>query len=245
LPWKLIGSLVGAAVTVIVVYAVVSFVPLPIDLPFLATVPSPTATEVILPPTPTATETPWPPTATPTKRATFTPVITETATLEVSPTRTVTATATSIVTPTFTAEFGETPAVSPMATARPTEASVLKYAAPKLLEPEDQSGWPEDHPLVFSYGARIDLRWESVGILAENEWYSVELIYTDKQNEPTRGPGGWTKETTWRVQGDDLYNLLGGDRYISWTVTVMVDREATGEGVPISPPSETWMFRWG
>ncbi|MGB9301985.1 MAG: hypothetical protein WCD51_15530, partial [Anaerolineae bacterium] len=207
------------------------FVPLPFGLPFVAAAPTATPTEVILPPTPTATATRRPPTATPTRRAAATPVITETATLEVSPTRTVTVT----LTPDLTA----TPTV------RPTETPGFKYAAPKLIEPEDQSGWAVDHPLVFSYGARIDLKWEAVGTLAENEWYSIDLTYTDSENEPTVGRGGWTKETTWRVEGDDLYNLLGGDRSVRWTVTVVLDPEKTGEGVPISPPSETWMFRWG
>jgi hypothetical protein len=139
-----------------------------------------------------------------------------------------------------------TPGLTTTPTASPTETPGLKYAAPKLIEPEDQSDWAPDHPLVFSPGTPIELKWEAVGSLAEYEWYSVDLVYTDSENEPTTRPGGWTKETTWRIEGDDeLYNLLGGDRLVRWTVTLVFDPEGTGKGVAISPPSETWMFRWG
>ncbi|MDH4209604.1 MAG: hypothetical protein OEV76_12065, partial [Anaerolineae bacterium] len=107
MPWKLVGALVGVALVAVVGYLVLSFVPLPFQVPFLAAAPTATPTEVILPPTPTYTATPRPPTATPTRRPTSTPVITETATLEASPTRTVTVTATVAAQPTSTAEVAE------------------------------------------------------------------------------------------------------------------------------------------
>jgi hypothetical protein len=229
IPWKLLGSVGGLAVVAIVAYAILTLVPLPFSLPFVATAPTFTPTEVILPPTATFTATPRPPTATPTATATYTPIITET----------VTVTATTTLTPTMSPSPVQTD------TPTPTETPGFAYAAPRLIEPEDQSNWAPDHPLVFSYGARIELRWEAVGTLAENEWYAVALTYTDSQNEPAVGQGGWTKETSWLVEGDDLYNLLGGDRIVKWSVTVVRDRSNTGDGVNISPPSETWTFRWG
>jgi len=228
-PWKLIGSMGGIALAAVVVYVALTLVPLPFGLPFVAAAPTLTPTEVILPPTPTSTATPRPPTATPRATATFTPIITATVTV------TATATLTSTVSP------------APVQTLTPTatETPEFAYAAPKLIEPEDQSDWAPDHPFVFSYGARIELRWEAVGTLAEDEWYAVALTYTDSSNQPSVGQGGWTKETSWLVEGDDLYNLLGGDRIVKWSVTVVRDPTNTGDGVNISPPSETWMFRWG
>ena len=239
IPWKLIGSLGGVFAAAVLVYLVLTFVPLPFELPFVAAAPTATPTEVILPPTPTATATPRPPTATPTRRASATPVITETATLEVSPTRTVTVTAMGVVTPTFTAEVAETATVSPL----PTETPGLKYAAPKLIEPEDQSDWPPDHPLVFSEGALIELKWEAVGTLGAREYYAVELAYVDRDTGPDV-TGGWVKETTWLVP-NDLYERLGGDRTVEWSVTVVSGTPGAGQRTAISPPSETWMFRWG
>jgi RNA polymerase subunit RPABC4/transcription elongation factor Spt4 len=238
-PWKLIGGLGGVFGAAVLVYLVLTFVPLPFQLPFISAMPTATATEVILPPTPTETATPRPPTATPTRRATATPVITETATLQASPTRTVTVTATSVVTPTFTAEVAETPTVSPV----PPETPGLKYAAPNLIEPEDQSDWAPDHPLVFSEGARIELKWEAVGTLGAREYYAVELAFVDRDSGPAV-TGGWVKETTWLVP-DGLYERLGGDRTVEWSVTVVSGTPGTGERTAISPASETWMFRWG
>jgi RNA polymerase subunit RPABC4/transcription elongation factor Spt4 len=239
IPWKLIGGLSGVLGAAVLVYLVLSFVPLPFQLPFVAAAPTVAPTEVILPPTPTHTATPWPPTATPTRRPTSTAVITETATVEVSPTPIVTVTATSVVTPTFTAEVTETPAVSPV----PTETPGLKYAAPKLIEPEDQSHWAVAHPLVFSEGARIELKWEAVGTLGAKEYYAVELAYVDRDSGPAM-TGGWVKETTWLVP-NDLYERLGGDRTVEWSVTVVSGTPGTGQRTAISPASETWMFRWG
>jgi RNA polymerase subunit RPABC4/transcription elongation factor Spt4 len=225
IPWKLIGSLGGVALAAVVVYAAVSILPLPINLPFVAAPPSPTPTEVILPPTETPTETPRPPTAIPTATATFTPVITATATTV--------GTATPV----------ESPISTETLTATPTEAPVVKYPAPQLIGPEDQTGWPPDRDLLFSSGSIIELSWEPVGALAENEWYAVSLTYTDKNGEPARRDR-WTRDTTWPV-GQDLYELLGGDREVRWNIAVVWDRTGLGEGAPISPPSETRMFRWG
>ena len=221
IPWKLIGGLGGVFGAAVLVYLVLTLVPLPFELPFVAAAPTATPTEVILPPTPTATATLRPPTSTPTRRASATPVITATATVSAT----------------------VTPGLTTTPTASPTETPGLKYAAPKLIEPQDQSDWAPDHPLIFSYGTRIELKWEAVGTLAADEWYAVELAYVDRNGQPAVG-GGWSKETTWRVP-DDLYERMGGDRSVEWTVTVVAGTSGSGEGRAISPPSETWMFRWG
>jgi RNA polymerase subunit RPABC4/transcription elongation factor Spt4 len=238
-PWKLFGSVGGVLGAAVLVYLVLAFVPLPFQLPFSPAAPTATPTEVILPPTPTYTATPWPPTATPTRTATPTQVITQTATSEASPTREVTITATSVVTPTFTAEVAETATASPV----PTETPGLKYPAPKLIEPEDQSNWAPDHPLVFSEGAHIELKWEAVGTLGGNEYYSVELAYVDRDTGPDLRVA-WVKENTWLVPGD-LYERLGQDRTVEWSVTVVSGTPGTGQRTAISPASEAWIFRWG
>ena len=225
IPWKIIASLGGVILAAIVIYGVLSIVPLPIDVPFVAALPSPTPTEVILPPTATATETARPPTATRTATATFTPVITATATLTV----------------TATAPPSESPAPTETLTATLTATPGFKYAAPELIEPEDETGWPEDRSPVFSAGSFIELRWERVGTLAEDEWYAIGIIYADRNGDPAR-LDRWVKDTIWQVERD-LYDLVGGDHTVRWSVTVVSD--AAGEGVAISPPSETWMFHWG
>ena len=247
IPWKLIGSLGGVLAAAVLVYLVLAFVPLPFGLPFVAAAPTATATEVILPPTPTATATLRPPTSTPTRRASATPVITETATLEVSPTRTVTVTATGVVTPTFTAEVAETPAGSPgpteTPTATPMEVAGFLYAAPHLRSPADESDLPENQ-FNFSYGSLIELGWEAVGSLGENQWYELSVSYAGRDGQE-ESQVNWTKATSFRVPQEWYDHIMGGEREVYWKVTVVFGTPGTGAGTAISPPSETWMFRWG
>lgn len=237
IPWKLIAGLGGATLTVIVVYAVLSFVPLPVSLPFVATIPSPTPTEVILPPTPTATETPRPPTATPTRPPTFTPVITATATL----------TTTATMTPTVSASVTVTATVSPgptqTASATPAERPGFVYAAPQLVGPGDESELPDDGQFTFTGSSIVELRWEPVGVLAADEWYSVSLIFTNRDGQPQEKVNWW-KETAFVVPSD-YHDDIGSDREVYWSVTVVSGSPGTGESEAVSPPSETWMFRWG
>lgn len=227
IPWKLIAMLGGVALAAIVIYALLTILPLPVNLPLFAAPPSPTPTEVILPPTATPTDTPRPPTATPTATATFTPVITATATI----------TAVATTAPVESPVPRETPIIAP------TEAPALKYHAPQLIGPEDETGLPSDTPPEFSTGSAIELRWQPVGTLAEDEWYAVSMTYMDRNGEPAERVR-WTKETIWSV-GQGLHDLLGEDRAVSWNVKVVSDPTGSGEGVAISPPSETWTFRWG
>jgi len=228
IPWKLIGSLAGVALIAVIVYVVLTMVPLPFDLPFVAAAPTATPTEVILPPTPTSTATQRPPTATTTSTATFTPVITATATVPVSPTMT--------VTPTVWPGPTGTPVVAP------TETLVLAYEAPQLVEPADESELPENQ-FSFSFGSRITLAWEPVGALAQDEWYSVSLSYENRDGQ-MRERVNWTKDTFWEVP-TDYHDDIGTDRGVYWTVTVVSGSPGTGAGVADSPASETWMFRWG
>lgn len=220
IPWRFIAPLVGVGLAAILTYAVVSILPLPVSLPLVAAPPSPTATEVILPPTATPTETPRPPTATPTATATFTPVITATATI----------TATRFASPVPT----ETP------TATPTEAPAFRYAAPRLIAPTDGADFSGS-------GTHIELRWEAVETLGEDEWYQIRLSYLNKYGDRFDEVVAWAKndDIPWTV-GESYYaDLSLNERQFEWDITIVWDPEGDQQGQPVSPPSDTWMFRWG
>jgi hypothetical protein len=226
IPWRLVGSVGGLAVVAIVVYAVLTLVPLPFNVPFVAAAPTSTPTEIILPPTATFTATPRPPTATPTATATYTPVITETATV------TATATLTATVAP------------SPVQTATPTptETPAFAFAAPQLLGPADERDLPEGQ-FNISYGTAIELTWEPVGVLAGDQYYSVSVSYENRDGQ-TREEVNWVKEPSFVVP-QEWYDRLGADREVDWNVTVVSGTPGTSDSSPLSPASETWMFRWG
>lgn len=217
IPWKFIASLGGVALAAVVIYALRYILPLPINLPLVTAPPSPTPTEVILPPTATPTETPRPPTPTPTATATFTPVITVTAT----------------ITPTATSLASSLPTETPTAT--PTQTPEFRYGVPQLLAPADGEEFSGS-------GEIIKLNWEPVGTLGADEWYSISLTYTDKDGQ-TQEKVNWVRETTWEVPPEHN-DQVRGDRSVRWNITVVSGAAGSGEGVPISPPSETWMFRW-
>ncbi len=217
--WRLIGSLGGVVLVGILAYVLLFVVPLPANLPFLAPQPSPTPTEVILPPTETPTETPRPPTATPTRTPTFTPVITTTATT--------------------TREATATPGEAANPTATLTETPALEYGAPQLISPADGEEFGGS-------GARIQLDWEPVGILADDEWYSVSLSYVNRNGEVVREVVAWAKNEDIPLRvGEELYDVLGRDRVVTWAITVVSGVPGVGTELPISPPSEGWTFRWG
>ena len=239
IPWKLIGSLAGVALAAVVVYVVLTMVPLPFELPFIAAAPTATPTEVILPPTPTSTATLRPPTSTPTRTATFTAVITATATVEVTPTRTVTAT----LMPQVTVTPGASPGLEETPTSTPMEAGGYLYPAPQLRSPADETDLPESQ-FNFTSADMIVLTWEAVGSLGEKQWYEVSVSYTGRDGT-TRTEDNWKKETSFEVpQGWHDYIMLG-ERDVYWNVTVKSGTPGTGESKAISPASQTWMCRWG
>jgi hypothetical protein len=223
IPWRLIGPVLGVVLAAILTYVLLSIVPIPISLPLIAAPPSPTPTEVILPPTATPTDTPRPPTAVPTPTSTFTPVITVTATI------TTTATTTPLGSPLPT----ETPTVTP------TEIPRFRYAAPRLLGPEDGAEFTGG-------GTVIELRWEAVETLGEDEWYQIRLSYVNKKNEQFDEVVRWAKDRDIPLRLDPSYydDLSPNEREIGWEVTIVWDPEGDQIGQPISPPSETWTFFW-
>jgi hypothetical protein len=130
-----------------------------------------------------------------------------------------------------------TPTVTPTATPSPTPTPA--YARPRLLEPSSGQ--------YFS-GAetRIELRWEPVGNLKEDEWYGLIFRYVHEGLDIETG--AWLKETSWVVPSYFAGQADEPQRRYEWGVVVVkeVGRRADGsrEGLEISPRSEMREFTW-
>jgi serine/threonine-protein kinase len=214
-----------------------------------ATLPVPEATHTAVASLATATPVP----ATPTRaRPTSTPTPTSTATQQALPTAThtstpmptATATATPTASPTLTATAS--PTAAPTATAAPSPTPTLEIGlrpAPRLIAPADGtsfSGW----------NAEVNLQWESVGALAEDEYYVVRIPYDSA--------GGvaefWRRETTFRVPPNfSLVEVGFPDRHYNWTVQVMrctgncdrvEDDNTKKQGVAVGEKSAEGLFYW-
>jgi predicted nucleic acid-binding Zn ribbon protein len=175
-------------------------------------------------PTPTST-----PTATPTvtRRPTYTPTATRTTT----PTATATATPTEIGSP-----IPETP--TPTLTLPPPATPTLVFAAPRLLRPKDGK-------VFVGETEKIVLRWDPVGVLAEDEWYSVSLRYL--QGGQLQYGGNRVKENEWQVPAEFFFAKADPpERAYQWDVTVIrVESGPKGEtGTDIGLRSESWTFYW-
>jgi hypothetical protein len=188
----------------------------PVDLPGLSfLIPSPTPTS-----TPTATPTV-------TRRPPYTPTATRTAT----PTVTATATPTEMGSP-----IPETP--TPPPTPLPTATPTLVFAAPCLLGPKDGT-------IFIGEAEKIVLRWEPVGMLAEDEWYSVSVRYL--QGGQLRYSGHRVKENKWQLPAEFFFAKADPpERAYQWDVTVIrVESGPKGDiGTDISPKSESLTFYW-
>jgi hypothetical protein len=194
---------------------------------------TPTPTFTYTPP-PTTTNTPtWTPE--PTSTSTPTPTPTPTPTNTPVPTSTPVPTATSTPTPTPTRRRVVVP------TTRPSPTPTL-FPAPRLISP--QSGQ------IFSAGEEIVLRWESVGPLANNAYYRIQVAYLHF-GETWYDDTPWTKSTSWALS-DHAYLVedtsLSDDDRFHWAVQVMrkTGNDADGKptGVPASPLSEARNLTW-
>ena len=186
-----------------------------------------------LTPTVTATETP---TATPTPTHTPTPTSTRTATPSPAPTDTPTATPTVAASPTR-AILAET--ATPTLAATPTQA--LGFAAPVLVSPTDGEIFAGADQLVL-------LRWEPVGLLADDEWYAVRLSWSENGVFGQRG-GNNVKETEWQIPADFYWGKPDQEtgRAYEWYVyveRVTVTEDGQRVGQPASPRSEPRVLYW-
>jgi LysM repeat protein len=149
-----------------------------------------------------------------------------------------------------------TPQPPPTSTPPPTEVPTvaMRFAAPVLVNPA------ENTPYSGGEETRIELTWESVGTLAEDEEYVVyvgvvrgdgetDWIQTEPQHQALQGLS-WRVEAWMHALGDQ-----GSGRTFVWYVQVeQVLRDGSGEVVrdesggarrqPISPRSEMRRFSW-
>ncbi len=113
---------------------------------------------------------------------------------------------------------------------------VLRYPAPQMLHPRDQSDYRGPD-------AVIALQWASVGILDTREYYQVELIVpTDGEKKTVQA---FVKSTVWRVPADLFPPETVEDRTFSWRVLVV--RQVTQDADPdrvISTSPRRRTFTW-
>lgn len=134
-------------------------------------------------------------------------------------------------TPTFAAT--PTPVVRGSATPTATPTPVMDYVRPHLLAPTNSS-------VFIGPNKRIMLNWASVGILQEDEWYTLRVWRTKETGNVTETR---TKGTSWRMPAD-MYPQEGEPNAFLWQVTVERYDAASASFVPISPASKLHWFRW-
>jgi RNA polymerase subunit RPABC4/transcription elongation factor Spt4 len=166
---------------------------------------------------------------------TFTPEPTSTRT----PTLTVTPTATSTQTPEPPTETPTVPPPTDTPRPAPTGTPTPRFAVPRLL-------WPEDQVEFRGRSSRIELSWESAGVLADDEWYGLSVRFL--AGGMMQYSGTWTKETSWVVPAA-LHTKAGQiERAFQWDVTIMkqtgIKPDGGRDGVPLAPTSETHTFFW-
>jgi serine/threonine protein kinase len=159
----------------------------------------------------------WTPTGNVTGRAT-TPRPTDTSTPP--PTQTLPPTPT----PAETATRVDLTPTTPAATVTPP----FVYPVPTLAQPPN--GVPP-HP-----AGKFVLEWDSVGTLAGDEWYRIE-VWKDQQPVVVY----WSQAEQYPVP-----RLDQGDGHYNWQVTIVRRRPGVPDTAaePLSPPSERWGFWW-
>ena len=121
---------------------------------------------------------------------------------------------------------------------QPTPTGPPKYAAPVLLSPpEGQAFEGNDEPIL--------LQWASVGILRDNESYSVRL----EQVEGGAPPTTWrTRATGWHIPVELFPKPTESRRVFQWQVRVVRVTGTRADSSPIysdaGPASATRSFRW-
>lgn len=194
------------------------------------------------------------PTPTPTVTPTSTPTVTRT------PTRTTTATATPTPSPTWTVT--PTPVATPTETLSPTAPAAeptraAATATPTPTPPPPTPGLPFEAPalsgppdgeIFIGRDQFVILHWESVGQLADNEWYAVRLSWSENGTFGQRG-GNNLKETAWQIPASFYWGRAdqATGRAYEWYVYIeRVTQDESGQrvGQPASPPSEKRVLYW-
>jgi LysM repeat protein len=137
--------------------------------------------------------------------------------------------------------LSETPGIGGAPT--PTVESLLVHPAPLLLGPPDRREFSEEQAEL-----PILLNWLSVGLLAEEEWYSVILRYIDPEEEQEREIVEFTKANSYHVSADLRPPLEAESHVFEWQVRVVRLIEAEIEGspeiVPVGRFSDPCTFLW-
>jgi LysM repeat protein len=135
----------------------------------------------------------------------------------------------------------ETPGIGGPPT--PTVASHLTYPAPALLGPPD--GWvfreeEADLPIL--------LNWLSVGLLGEDEWYSISIRSSVIEGAEGEGATEFTKANSYRVPLELRPPADAESHLLEWRVVVvrLVETEIEGalDSVPIGRQSEGRTLYW-
>jgi len=144
---------------------------------------------------------------------------------------------------------GVTPVPTPTIPATPTAAPSATPTALPVRAPTPHFPYPQPHLLTPANGTVVEgekvpplLGWTSVGILAPNEWYRLELwVPSEGSVIEVR-----TKKTSWRLD-EDLYPKGQRRDRFSWRVTVIAEPLVEGQGLAerlVSESSETYTFYW-
>lgn len=135
----------------------------------------------------------------------------------------------------------ETPGIGGPPT--PTVSSLLVYPAPLLLGPPE--GWEFREEEAET---PILLNWLSVGLLGDDEWYSVSVTYSQTGGAEEQGVMEFTKANSYRVPLELRPPLDTGSPFFEWQVSVVRLVENEGEDapdvVPIGRESERHSFYW-
>ncbi len=132
--------------------------------------------------------------------------------------------------------------IGPIATATagplPTPTGPPKYTAPLLLSPLDAATFEgNDEPIL--------LQWASVGILRQNEYYSVRLEQLNSGAPPTTFR---TRATGWHIPVELFPKPNDTHRTFAWQVRVVRETGTHADGTPIfsdaGPASATRIFNW-
>lgn len=135
----------------------------------------------------------------------------------------------------------ETPGIGGPPT--PTISSQFVYPGPALLGPPD--GWKFSQEQAES---PILLNWLSVGLLGEDEWYSVSVRHVSPETEQEQIIAELTKANSYRVPLDLRPPVDVEERLFEWQIAVIQLIETESEGaldvVPIGHQSEIRTFYW-
>lgn len=135
----------------------------------------------------------------------------------------------------------ETPGIGGPPT--PTVASQFRYAAPLPLAPPDESEFRDEDA-----EESVLLNWLSVGLLSDDEWYSVALRYVTEDETTEWETLDFVKATSYRVPLEMRPPEEAESNLFEWQVSVvrLVEKEAEDnpDVVPIAPRSDTRSFYW-